>query len=85
VAALSVGGRHAHAALTHRGADLKQMVGRVKKTSSHRVRDRLPGRVWEAGCKVVPVRDDRHWAEVLGYIADHAPHAWVWLAHENEK
>jgi len=80
VAALSVGGCHVHVAIVCPGDGLKQLVGRVKKTSSHRVRDRLPGRVWQAGCKVVPVRSDHHWDEVLRYIADHAPQAWVWLA-----
>ena len=79
VAALSIGGKHAHAAVACPSVGLKQMVGRVKKVSSHRVRDRLPGRLWQGGCRPVRVRDDAHWRNVLDYIADHAPHAWVWL------
>ena len=79
VAALSVGGQHAHVALACPSEGLKQRVGRVKKVSSHRVRDRLPGRLWQAGCHPVAVRDELHWRKVLEYIAAHAPEAWVWL------
>ena len=83
VAALSVGGQHAHAAVACPSNGLKQMVGRVKKVSSHRVRDRLPGRLWQAGCRPVRIRDASHWRNVLEYIAAHAPHAWVWVADDD--
>jgi len=84
VTALSVGGQHAHAALSCPEDGLKQMVGRVKKASSHRVRDCLPGRLWQGGCHPVPVRDESHWRKVIEYIAAHAPAAWVWL-HPNAR
>jgi len=79
VAALSIGGAHAHAAVECPAIGLKQMVGRVKKVSSHGVRERLPGRLWQGGCRPVRVRDASHWRNVIDYIAAHAPGAWVWL------
>ncbi|MGB2820689.1 MAG: transposase [Phycisphaerae bacterium] len=77
--ALSVGGEHVHAAVDCSPEGLKQMVGRVKKVSSHRIRDQIPGKVWSGGCKPVVVRDEQHWRNVLKYIRDHAPQAWVWV------
>jgi len=79
---LSVGGQHVHAAVDCAGDDLKQLVGRVKKVSSHRIREQIPGKVWALGSKLVTVRSEAHWAEVLTYIQDHAPNAWVWV-HPN--
>jgi hypothetical protein len=79
VFALSVGSQHVHAALGCPGEGLKERVGRAKKVSSHRVRNRLPGRVWQEGCRPIPVRDEAHWRNVLDYIASHAPGAWVWV------
>ena len=75
---ISVDFWHVHVAADCSPAGLKQMVGRVKKVSSHLVRDRIPGRVWQAGCHPVKVGDDGHWRNVLEYIDDHAPEAWVW-------
>ena len=80
VSGISVAGQHVHVAVECRPDGLKQMVGRVKKVSSHGVRARIPGRLWQEGCRPVAVRDGRHWQNVLAYIAGHAPKAWVWLA-----
>ncbi len=77
VTVLSVGGQHVHVAVLCSQSGLKQMVGRVKKVSSHRIRDQLPGKVWAGGCKPVLVCDDEHWANVLKYIRNHKD-AWVW-------
>jgi REP element-mobilizing transposase RayT len=79
VAVLSVSGQHVHVAVLCLQSGLKQMIGRVKKVSSHRIRNQLPGKVWAAGCKPVLVRDDEHWANVLKYIRNHK-NAWVWCA-----
>ena len=54
------------------------MIGRVKKVSSHRIRDRLPGKVWSKGCNFVSIRDERHWLNVLKYIEDHAHNSWMY-------
>jgi len=82
VAALSVAGQHVHVAFVADAGDVKPIVGRVKKVSSHRIRHELPGRVWAIGCKIVRVQDDAHWRNVLSYIRDHAGTAWVWTEGE---
>ena len=79
---LSVGGQHVHVAIDCLPDGLKQMIGRIKKVSSHRVRDQLPGKVWSHGCNIVTVRDEQHWRNVLNYIADHARNSWVWLGQD---
>ncbi|HAU36726.1 MAG TPA: hypothetical protein DCX07_03285 [Phycisphaerales bacterium] len=78
VFAIAVDSWHVHAAVECPSAGIKQCLGRVKKVSSHRVRRCIPGRLWQAGCHVVAVRDERHWKTLLGYITAHAPAAWVW-------
>ena len=81
VSAVSVGGQHVHVAVDCLPHGLKQMIGRVKKVASHRIRDRIPGKVWGAGCDPVAVKDQEHWGNVLVYIRDHAHlhNAWVWM------
>jgi len=76
---MSVGGEHVHAAIECPAEGLKQVIGRAKKVSSHGVRDRIPGRLWQAGCRAIPVHSDDYWRTLLQYIQDHAPHAWVWF------
>jgi REP element-mobilizing transposase RayT len=80
--AIAVGGEHVHVAVDCLPDGLKQLVGRVKKVSSHRIRSRLPGKVWALGCKPVAVKDDRHWQNVFRYVLAHAPKAWVWASEE---
>ena len=75
---LSVGGQHVHVAIDCLPDGIKQMIGRVKKVSSHRIRDTIPGKVWSHGCNVVPVQDEQHWRNVLRYILDHARNSWVY-------
>ncbi len=82
---ISVDSWHVHVAVDCAAEGLKLMVGRVKKVSSHKVRDRIPGRLWQAGCHPVAVRDERHWHNVLRYILDHAPEAWVWCKEWEEE
>ncbi len=78
-AVLSVGGQHVHVAFEWASNSIKQMVGRVKKVSSHRVREQLPGKVWAIGCKIVPIKDSQHWSNVLNYIKGH--NAWLWTCN----
>jgi REP element-mobilizing transposase RayT len=77
--AIAVGGQHAHVAFEWAWDDVKPMIGRVKKVSSHRVRTELPGRIWSLGCKIVRVRDESHWCNVLNYVKKQRD-AWVWSA-----
>ncbi len=79
VVVMSVGGQHVHITALCLQSGLKQAVGRAKKVSSHRICTQIPGKVWAAGCKLVLVRDDEHWANVLKYIRNHKD-AWVWSA-----
>jgi hypothetical protein len=76
---LSIGGQHCHVALVAPYEGLRQMIGRVKKVSSHAVRQDLPGQVWSVGCHPVIVETRVHWEHVLKYVLDHAMEgAWVW-------
>jgi len=76
---ISVGGQHVHAAADCPADGLKQMIGRVKKVSSHAIRRAVPGAVWAQGCALKVVRDEEHWRNVLQYVQDHALEgAWVW-------
>jgi len=78
VFAISVGGQHVHMAAECSREGLKAAVGRAKKVSSHAVRATVPGRLWASGCRPAAIRDRTHWQNVLGYILEHAPQAWVW-------
>ena len=78
VSAISVDCWHVHVAVVCPAAGIKQMIGRVKKVSSHRVRRRIPGRLWQAGCHIVPIRNEEHWRNVLAYIAAHGRKGWAW-------
>ena len=78
VFAISVDSWHVHAAVDCPPDGLKQMIGCVKKVSSHLVQDRISGRLWQAGCRPVRVWDKQHRHNVLAYIRSHAQEAWVW-------
>lgn len=83
ILALSLAGQHVHVAFLGDSGDVKPAIGRVKKVSSHRIRQELPGQVWAGGCKVVRVREDAHWRNVLTYLGNHAREgAWVWMKEE---
>jgi hypothetical protein len=46
-------------------------VGKLKRHSSHAVRDALPGTLWSARCHPLHVRDDEYWWRVVRYILNH--------------
>ena len=75
---ISVGGQHVHVAFKGSSGDVRPMIGRVKKVSSHRIRTRMPGRVWAGGGKILRVTDEGHWANVLRYVTRQSGHAWGW-------
>ncbi|MCY2923937.1 MAG: hypothetical protein NT031_00590, partial [Planctomycetota bacterium] len=75
---LSVGGQHVHVAFEGPSGDVRPMIGRVKKVSSHRIRTQMPGRVWAGGGKILRATDERHWANVLRYVTKQSGHAWCW-------
>ena len=81
VVALAVGGSHAHllVELPHNRAAQSDLLGQAKSASSHAIRRVLPGRVWAAGWKLVPVHDRRQQQQTFPYIVAHAQQgAWVW-------
>lgn len=81
VAAISVGGQHIHVAFEWASDNVKPVIGRVKRVSSHRIRQWLPGRVWAANCKVIRVRDEQHWWKLVDYIKGHEREgSWVWVS-----
>ena len=84
---LSVGGEHVHAAFEVDSGDVKPMIGRVKKVSSHRIRGDLPGHVWAGGGgKIVRIHNEKHWGNVLVYIRAHEREgAWVWMREERDR
>jgi hypothetical protein len=81
VVALAVGAAHAHllVELPRGRAAQSDVLGQAKSASSHAIRRLLPGRVWAAGWKMVPVHDRRQQLQTMRYIVAHARQgAWVW-------
>ncbi len=79
LAALAVGRQHVHALMKalpqHRGRD----VGKLKRASSHAIRDDIPGVVWGAKHHPEQVKNLDHFWASFKYILDHeADGAVVW-------
>lgn len=72
---------HAHA-LVELPIDLrkvKRIIGEAKRFSSCRVSGSLPGAVWSAGGKFVPVTTPDHLERAYDYdLYDQRPGAWTW-------
>lgn len=78
---IAVGGMHVHmlVQLPENLRDAKRAIGNVKLSASMRLKDKLPGRVWAGGCKLTPIRDERHHRNTFAYIQRHIGEgAWVW-------
>ncbi|MEZ6241548.1 MAG: hypothetical protein R3B57_00740 [Phycisphaerales bacterium] len=77
---LSVSATHAHLLANFEGRDVGREVGRLKRASSHALRDRFPGGLWSRRCHVVTIRSREHHARVFDYIVEHGrlEHASVW-------
>lgn len=82
--ALAVNDHHYH--LLARFADRrpKHWIGRAKMHASMELRSfGLPGRVWAAGCRTLPITDGQHQANVFNYILKHIRQgAFVWTLHD---
>jgi len=80
VLALSVGGEHYHFLARFRDGNVRDRVGRAKKSASHALRAHgLPGTVWGKRCGVRPIRDRAHQINVFSYVLSHAEEgAWTW-------
>lgn len=72
VVTVAVSATHAHVLAKLDAARLIEVVGKLKRHSSHSMRDALPGQVWAARRKDKPIRDRAHQMRIVRYILDHA-------------
>ncbi len=77
--AIAVAETHAHilAELPANAKEVRLFVGECKTVSSHAIREQVPGRVWAAGGKNIPIDDSDHQRNVYRYILNQK-NAWVW-------
>ncbi len=87
VALLSVSITHVHLLGRFDPASVGMEVGKLKRHSSHAIRDELPGRIWEARIDDRVIRDEVHWQGVYGYILDHSrkERAAIWRAGQSQE
>ena len=85
VLAISVSATHSHslAELPDEIKVVRHIVGQCKTTSSHAVRNEIPGRVWGAGGGFKPVDTPEHQGRVYRYILGQKD-AWVWSYKDEE-
>ena len=81
---ICVAARHAHAVVSLERDDLNHQIGRLKRHSSHAVKDDLPGRIWAARCHARAIDSREHQVEVFRYIVAHGREegAEVWTFRE---
>lgn len=68
---IAVSSNHVHALLRIDPDRITVIVGSLKRSSSHAIRVRLPGRVWAGRHRADPVRDREYLANVEAYILAH--------------
>ena len=71
LAALSVSRVHAHALMKTERHTLGQDIGKLKRSSSHAIRDAIPGVVWAAKYHQDPVTNLNYFWTVFNYILEH--------------
>ena len=83
LAVIAVDRVHCHALMDVGQNDPCDTFGRAKQYAYHQLGDEIPGKLWGASSSPLEIRDQRHFANVLNYIADHANEgAIVWLNSE---
>ena len=84
---LSVAATHAHG-LVELPDDKKKVrliMGECKTTSSHAVRQQLPGQVWATGGKFERIEDAGHRRNAYQYLLDQEG-AWIWdFKHDTQE
>ena len=82
IACLAVVSTHVHLLARIAWEDHRGLVGKLKRHSSHTLRDVLPGRVWGGRCSAKRIRDRHHQVLTYRYILDHGGKegASVWTA-----
>jgi hypothetical protein len=79
IEALAVAREHVHALIFVDDLIVKAEIGKLKRHSSHAVRDIVPGTWWSAGCHPEHVEDGEYWQNVVQYIMAHQKEgAAVW-------
>jgi REP element-mobilizing transposase RayT len=68
----SVSATHVHLLARLSPDSIPDIVGKLKRHSSHAIRDVIPGQVWGARREAKPIRDRAHQLNVLNYILGHA-------------
>ncbi len=71
VICVSVGKTHAHILGRFEPLKVRSEIGRLKRHSSHAVRDELPGTVWGAKCHAERIRARPHQVRTFRYILAH--------------
>jgi len=79
ILALAVATTHSHwlVELPSDEKKVRRIAGECKTIASHAVRLELPGRVWAAGGKFIPIKDRPHQQNVFHYILGQKD-AWTW-------
>lgn len=79
LAALAVCGQHVHALVSRDDEMVDAEVGKLKRHSSHSLRESIPGTVWAAKCHPTHVESVECWRNTYRYILQHeAEGAAVW-------
>jgi len=71
VLCVSVSRAHVHCLGEFEFARVKLETGKLKRHSSLRIRDELPGTVWSAGCHPEWVKDAEHLQRAYLYVLEH--------------
>jgi hypothetical protein len=81
VLVVSVGKVHAHSVveLANDLREVKRVIGEAKRFSSSMVTHSIPGRLWSARGKFVPIEDDQHLTSANEYdLYEQGRWAWTW-------
>ena len=71
MACLAVASNHVHLLARMAWEEHREIVGKLKRHSSHALRDVLPGRVWGGRCSAKRIRDRQHQVLTYQYILRH--------------
>jgi REP element-mobilizing transposase RayT len=82
---LAVAGMHTHMLieLPDNMDEIRQIIGQCKTVASHKIRDRLPGRVWARVGSFDPVDDADYQRNTYHYILRQKD-AWIWSYRDGE-
>lgn len=72
VVCAAVSATHVHLLAKLSPNDIENSVARLKRHSSHAIRDAIPGQVWAARREAKPIRDREHQLNVFRYILEHS-------------